>query len=379
MNSVRHSKKQLKEALNTSYDELSEEVERILKNPTPLILFNLAKRATGAMAWTSNALFTYLASQTKVGKKRHSEVFNAEDRDLLKKIAEGDEIDFNEYPLPRLFRLVHKELVYSHLNRRHKSLLTCPKIKPTLVLVPGVLNEIFNTASFERGTKTLKRKHGFNYFVPRVHGTKGVKINARLIEEQLKEYIKTHPKEKLWLVAHSKGGLDSLHFLSHNRDFAEKYIVGLSTIATPILGSAHTEHLFLKALRLLHKVPKKFSKDVDIIAEDAQISLSKKYREGWFKRHYQDLPKNIFYSAVALEAEWYESHVWMILTKIFFQTDKPNDGIVLVEQARFPDYFPAYNFGVIKGHHLIGARSSTYIQEAMIEAHFILLTYLKAL
>lgn len=379
MNSVRHSKKQLKQALNTSYEDLNKEVEKILKHPTPLLLFNAAKKATGAFAWTSNAFFTYVASHTKIGLKKHNEVINKTEAEVLKKIASHEPIDFKVLPLEVVFKIIHKELVYSYLNPRHRSVLKCPTIKPTLVLVAGIFNELFNSAAFERGTKSLQKKHGFQYFVPRVHGTKGVKFNARLLEEQLKDYITKHPKEKLWLLAHSKGGLDSLHFLRNNKEFAEKHIVGLSTIATPILGSAYTEHMFLKTLRMLNSASKKVVKDVDVIAEDAQISLSKKYQEGWFKRHYKELPTKIFYSAVALESEWYESHIWMILTKMFFKTNKPNDGIVLVEQAQFPDYFSAINLGIIKGHHLIGARSSTYIQEALIEAHFIVLTYLKVI
>jgi len=379
MNSVSHSKKLLKEALNTSYDDLSQEVENILKDPTPLLFFSATKKVAGAFAWTSNALFTCVASHTKVGLKKHSEVINKDELEILKKVATNKAIDFDEIPLEQVFKLVQKEMVYSRLNPRHKSVLKCPKIKPTIVLVGGVFNELFNSASFERGTKTLQKKHGFNYFVPKIHGTKGVKINAQLLAEQLSEYMKDHPHEKLWILAHSKGGLDSLHFLKNNKNFAEKHIVGLSTIATPILGTAHTEHLFLKAIRFLHSFPKKVVKGLDIIAEDTQNSLSKKYSEGWFKKNHKELPQNIFYSAVALEAQWNESHLWMMLTKMLFYTNKPNDGIVLVEQARFPDYFPAINFGVIKGHHLIGARSSTYIQEALIEAHFVMLTYLKAI
>jgi hypothetical protein len=104
-------------------------------------------------------------------------------------------------------------------------------------------------------------------------------------------------------------------------------------------------------------------------------SLSDKYQAQWFKLNHQDLP-HIFYSSLALESQWYQSHLWMLLAKIFFNSKESNDGVVDVKDAKFPDYFKSYHLGKIYGHHLIGLRYSNFNQEALIETHIIVLHYL---
>ena len=66
----------------------------------------------------------------------------------------------------------------------------------------------------------------------------------------------------------------------------------------------------------------------------------------------------------------------MIATKLLFASSKSNDGVVDIDSAFFPDYFKSINLGVIKGHHLIGARSSGYAQESLILTHIIFLKYM---
>ena len=108
-----------------------------------------------------------------------------------------------------------------------------------------------------------------------------------------------------------------------------------------------------------------------------QKSLSKSYRESWFKKHHKSLPQKPFYTALAFQSKWHQSHVWMILTKAFFQSQKQNDGVVDVENAQFPAFFKGINLGVLEGHHLVGSRSSFYDQEALMKAHLIFLNYKK--
>jgi hypothetical protein len=68
-----------------------------------------------------------------------------------------------------------------------------------------------------------------------------------------------------------------------------------------------------------------------------------------------------------------------MLAKAFFQSRNPNDGVVDIENAQFPNYFHGLNLGVIEGHHLVGSRSSFYDQEALLKAHLIFLRYKKLL
>jgi len=110
-----------------------------------------------------------------------------------------------------------------------------------------------------------------------------------------------------------------------------------------------------------------------------QESISQEFQEGWFKENYSFLPKDIFYSALALQSNWKDGHIWMILTKLFFQSKRPNDGIVDIESARYPDYFQGVNLGIIQGHHLVGTRTSDFSQEALLEAHIIFKNYFQSI
>ena len=138
----------------------------------------------------------------------------------------------------------------------------------------------------------------------------------------------------------------------------------------------------LKILNTLVQVPEAVSKKIlgkkiDFFAKELQKSLSHSYRAVWFKKHHKSLPKKPFYTAIAFESKWHQSHVWMMLTKAFFRSAKSNDGVVDVENAQFPSYFKGMNLGILEGHHLVGSRSSFYDQEALMKAHLIFLNYKK--
>ena len=117
-------------------------------------------------------------------------------------------------------------------------------------------------------------------------------------------------------------------------------------------------------------------KEKNFLFKQVVRSLSEENQSPWFERNHESLPKDLFYTSTAFESSWYESHLWMILTRLFFRIKEVNDGVVEAWQAMFPPYFDALNLGVIKGHHLVGTRSSKYSQEALLEAHLVFLNYL---
>ena len=92
-------------------------------------------------------------------------------------------------------------------------------------------------------------------------------------------------------------------------------------------------------------------------------------------KNFSYLPQNLFYSSLALQSDWRDGHVWMILAKLFFQSKNPNDGVVDIKSARYPHYFHGVNLGILNGHHLIGTRTSEFPQEALLEAHIIFKDY----
>jgi hypothetical protein len=247
-------------------------------------------------------------------------------------------------------------------------------------LVSGVLNEIFSTPAFKRGAENLLDQHNIKHIAPIVDGKKGSRENALLLKKQINQYMEENPNEKLWFFCFSKGGIDTLHYLKTEGEELSPNILGFSFIATPIMGSDHVNNKFLKLVNTVVKVPEEVSKlvlgkKIDFFAKELQKSLSRSYRESWFKKHHKSLPQKPFYSAIAFESKWHQSHVWMMLTKAFFRSQNSNDGVVDVENAQFPSYFKGINLGILEGHHLVGSRSSFYDQEALMTAHLIFLNY----
>ena len=299
---------------------------------------------------------------------------------ILGRVCRKEKIDLKKVSHSEIFKAIFKDLEFAHLHPKYKSKLKIPNFRCTIVLVSGALNEIFTTPAFARGAYYLAAQSNFKVFAPKVTGTKSTHHNQELLKEQLEQYIERNPREKLWMICFSKGGLDTLHFLKDNPRFAQSYILGVSMMACPILGSDKLDHQILKAIDRVHKyhdnfIYKFFDKKFDVFFKEFQKSLSNKYQADWFKKNHFSLPKDLFYTAVAFEAKWYNSHLWMVFAKIFFQSEDLNDGLVDIQNALFPGYFQGLNLGVLEGHHLVGTRNSFYCQEALLEAHLVFLDY----
>lgn len=390
LSSYAFSKSMARLALTTSISDLRDDVQKFLKKEwgeTPPVWHAAAfiKDVLGSSIWVARAGFRTINSLVDNPWFDRSEVSTETHQYIVNRVAEGKKIPLGPISLDQIFHSIFKELCRAHVEGWNSTALKIPKVKCTIVLVPGVLNELYRNAAFERAARHLSKHYKIKYFTPKVNGRKGTTYNSQLLAQQLKDYIAQNQHQRLWLIGYSKGGVDCLHFMRTNRDFAEKYILGLSTIATPILGSEIPDnHPVLRVVRRLDPIFKskfyqRIDKGRDLIGIELQKSLAQSRQGNWFKRNHKLLPKNCFYTSLALNANWHESHLWMILTKIIFPNRPMNDGIVSTDDARFPNYFSAYNFGTIRGHHLIGAQSSLFNQEALLETHLLLMHYLKKL
>jgi hypothetical protein len=366
------------DALSTSQKELKDDLDKILGGDHSSNAYKkLAMNLIESGAWIGKSGLHHLSAIFRL-PNLYPEFTNKENhQQIIDSIVTGKK---SFYSHEQLFTAVFEELNYHYFDPNYKTKLKFPLVDVTIALVPGVVNELYSKAPFERGVQNICELYGLKYIVLKVHGAKNSKHNAEQIHEQIEEYKKQNPKTKFWFLAYSKGGIDSLHYLRDNNKLSEEHTVGLSTIASPILGNHRTDNKIIKFL-----TPKElladsfFNKYLKLkkhkVVHPLKKSLSDKYQAQWFKLNHQDLP-HIFYSSLALESQWYQSHLWMLLAKIFFNSKESNDGVVDVKDAKFPDYFKSYHLGKIDGHHLIGLRYSNFNQEALIETHIIVLHYL---
>ena len=378
---IKKRKDVLSYAKSTSAEEIVFNLQKLIKLKEKKDILKAVLSITNSSIWLSRSAFTVLKSYFDVSAIDDLDLHTERSQDIIGNVINKRTVDATDQ---EIFKTIYHELAHSHLVDAYKTSLKMPKVKITIVLVSGVLNEIFSTPAFKRGAETLLDKYDIKHIAPTVDGKKGARENSLALKKQIEEYMENFPEERLWFFCFSKGGIDTLHYLRSKGEKLSDKIVGFSFIATPIMGSDHINSKLLKIANSIGKIPEAVSKkvlgkEIDLIAIELQKSLNKNFRESWFKRNHKLLPAKPFYTAIAFESRWQDSHVWMMVTKVIFRSRKSNDGIVDVENAQFPFYFKGLNLGVLEGHHLVGSRSSFYDQEALMVAHLIYLDYKKLL
>ncbi len=368
-------------AKSTSYIETLDNLKDFKSSKDRKALLRSLLKVTKSSIWLSRSAMVLLKSYFDIRSVQNEHLKNSRSQEIIAGVTNKRTVEASD---AEIFKIIYDEIAYSHLHMNYRTKFKTPKSDVTIVLVSGVFNEIFSTAAFKRGAEKLLDECHIDHITANVSGAKGSKENAEILERQVGEYLKLNPDAKLWFFCFSKGGVDALHYLKKNGESVPKNILGISFIATPILGSEHIEKTILKVANKIVRGPELITsrllgKEIDLRASNLQKSLHKPYRESWFKRNHKLLPKNLFYTAVAFESTWHDAHVYMILTKAIFRSKKSNDGIVDVENAQFPSYFSGLNLGVLEGHHLVGSRSSYYDQEALMKAHLVFLNYKKLL
>jgi hypothetical protein len=378
---IRKRKDSYNYAKHTSADEIIFNLQKLVKLKGRKDVVKMVMSISSSSIWLSRSAFTVLKSYFDVSSLENLNMNSERAQDIISGVTNKRTVDGTDQ---EIFRTIYHELAHSHLVSDYRTPLKVPPTNATIVLVSGVLNEIFSTPAFQRGAESLLNQYKIKHIAPHVDGKKGARENSLALRKQIDEYMEANPDEHLWFFCFSKGGIDTLHYLRSKGEKLSPNIVGFSFIATPIMGSDHVNNKLLKLANSIGKIPetvskKMLGKQIDVIAIELQKSLSKNFRESWFKRNHKQLPSKPFYTAIAFESKWHQSHVWMMLTKAIFRSQKSNDGVVDVENAQFPYYFKGHNLGVLEGHHLVGSRSSFYDQEALMKAHIIFLNYKKLL
>lgn len=369
----------LSNATKESKKDILKGLKKFLRSPSIKSYLLLNRSFINSATWLGKSTIRLIKPFEPSFNDKLAYLRSEEAQYILRRVKDKKSISYIKASYNEIFKTILYDFEISHLDKSYKRVSQVPQIESSVLLVSGVLNEIFTTPAFDRGAKYLKEKYNIHYNYCPTSGTKSTSENSKMIKNHMETLLKEN--ESVFVFAYSKGGIDFLHFLKEHGLHYGQYIKGLSTVAAPILGSERVNHKLLKFLNQLHrletsKIYRLLDQNFDILFKEFQKSLSSEFQENWFQENYSYLPNNIFYTALALESHWYDSHAWMILTKLFFQSESINDGIVDADRALYPDYFNGINLGIINGHHLIGTRSSDFVQEALIEAHIVFLNYL---
>ena len=273
---ISRQKKNLGRALETSLKELARDLCLLAtSHPKQKIrrLTLLGRDTFGAGCWVGYAYYLLWKSLYDVKRYDTSHLKSPDHEKMILKML-SKESGASKRLLPKsaasaLFKAAFYEFRQNEIDPTYIPAIKCPRPQNlSICLISGVFNELFKTHAFERGVQDICQHLNLEYFTTNTSGIRSSQYNSRLLEKQILDYSLENKHKKIWLMAYSKGGIDALHLLHNRPTLANKPIVGLSTLASPILGSEHLDHLLLKAVNVVdqNKVYNKLNKGKDLLA-----------------------------------------------------------------------------------------------------------------
>ena len=137
------------------------------------------------------------------------------------------------------------------------------KTQYPVVLVHGMMAKDFRLWRAFRGISDFLRKEGLTVYVTNQDGVGGIVTNALQLREEILEILNKENCEKVNIIAHSKGGLDSRYAIA-KLDIGDK-VASLTTINTPHRGCLFADYL-------LNKIP---TEAKDAVANTYNAALRK--------------------------------------------------------------------------------------------------------
>lgn len=216
-----------------------------------------------------------------------------------------------------------------------------------VVIVPGLLAECVKDASLVFADSMARlRSLGFATSYIQTRGRLGSETNAEIIRQAI---LRLPAEDRLILVTHSKGTIDSLVSLVRHPELAER-VVALISVAGAVNGSPLTSELPDVLEDLAEKIP--MASCPRGREQEAANSLLRSERLHWLATH--NLPVGVrFYSLAAFTDS---AHISMILKPfhaLLTELDPANDGLLIASDT------------IIPGSTLLGYPNADHLAVAM--------------
>lgn len=178
--------------------------------------------------------------------------------------------------LARIIRITQREIMVESekdkLNDIRKSERICATKYPIL-LVHGVFFRDSDILNYWGRIPSELEKNGAEVHYGDQQSALSVKDSARELSEKISEIINTTGCDKVNIIAHSKGGLDTRYAIQNYA--IGKYVASLTTINTPHRGCKFADYLLEKAsARLLSSVADKYNKIFSLIGDGSPDFVS---------------------------------------------------------------------------------------------------------
>jgi len=210
------------------------------------------------------------------------------------------------------------------------------KLKYPVVLVHGVMAKD-NNLFWGRIPEKLKNA-GVNVFLGNTNSWSGIESNALALRQTIDSVLAECETEKVNLIAHSKGGIDSRYLIS-TLGYAPK-VASLTTISTPHFGSEIADFIFDKkyihtelAKKITHFLAKLYgdkSPDPHKLLEDLTTKNICRFNEknpdavSVYYSSYQSFMKNSF-----------DDLTFFLSYRLIKKTAGENDGIVSLKSSKW--------------------------------------------
>lgn len=212
--------------------------------------------------------------------------------------------------------------------------------KYPIVLVHGiVLKDIAFFKAFGRIEKILKRS-GYTVYTAKTDGFGTIENNAAQLKSHVEKILAANKCDKVNLIAHSKGGLDSKHMIEHLG--AENIVASLTTLCTPHKGSP----IATKLLRLPGWIVKFIAFWVNLwyrIFGDKHpnaLEVCKQLQLHDDDTEYANTIDGVYCQSYSATLEKCRDDFIMSIPLYFSKRAeaKPSDGLVSAESAMFGEY-----------------------------------------
>ncbi len=211
--------------------------------------------------------------------------------------------------------------------------------KYPIILVHGILlkdKKYFK--AFGKIEKVLKDA-GYHVYTSQTDGFGSIETNAEQLKKQIIEILKKEKTNKINIIAHSKGGLDSKYMLE-NLDMID-YVSSLTTLATPHKGSPIASML-LKLPKFIIRIT---AWNINLIYKmfgdehpnSYKVCLQLRKQDDEILQFNEEVYEKVYcqsYSATMKNSK--DDFLMMIPHKIFNHYEKnDNDGLVSKESSKF--------------------------------------------
>lgn len=194
-------------------------------------------------------------------------------------------------------------------------------------------------------------KNGAKIYYGHQEACAPVDINSELIKKKILEIVEETGCEKVNIIAHSKGGLDSRYAIT--KLGMEDYVASLTTIGSPHRGSQVTdlanklpESFYRRVAKFVDKRFKGFGdNNSDFYTVCHQFNTA--YAEE-FNREVPDSDK-VYYQSYASVMKYPFSFNFLGFTNFLLSRYGKNDGLVTVESAMWGNFKGVYETRHIRG------------------------------